>query len=766
MCGIAGVVRLDGSLLGPEDRAALQRMAAAAAHRGPDDEQFAADGPAGLAFRRLSIVDVAGGRQPLTNEDGTVVLIANGEIFNHESIRARLAARHAFRTRSDCEAVLHLYEEEGIDCLRRLTGMFALALWDVRRRRLYLARDRFGIKPLFYSANRDRVIFASELKALFRHPDCPRSLDWAAALRDPLISGAIATDPSDPISYFHGIEHLPAGSLVEVDVDGATIERRRYWELPRPGGPPRGRRQAGAAELIRSYRELLGEAVQACLMSDVEIGIFLSGGIDSAAVAALAAAAGVRCHTFSVLSQSTLANGDAGAGHAVARALGMPNHQVVFRWEQLPVAPDDWKALLWLCETPHCGAEQLYKFHLHRYAKATRPELKVMLTGQGSDEFNGGYGRQLAPEDEQGWPGLMASLAGMERGRLLDACPAWLLRWELQFSRPPVAQAFLSACSGGRSYEYAWDAYVATKYRDLQMYNCWHEDRTAAGNSIENRVPFLDHRLVEFVLGMPRKLHSRLFWDKRILRQAVRGLLPPEIAERPKGPFFYGPDQRFTQRMMLRVLTQEDGALLDEAFSSGQAREVLDRDAIVEAAAAMADDPAPGGVEILLRLVNMGLLDGMARRAGPPAQEGGTVPVLSSIAVENWETSREAIEMSLGVRRAHVSLDAVLALGPEVALLRRDGTGADGAWFIAVDNQLEYSLTEAEAGAWLRVLRLIDGRRTLGAALRAADVAEAEVRKFLEEAVDFGVVVIKNGARTRGSRRSRSPRASSAAPRR
>lgn len=250
-----------------------------------------------------------------------------------------------------------------------------------------------------------------------------------------------------------------------------------------------------------------------------------------------------------------------------------------------------------------------------------------MLTGQGSDEFNGGYSRQLAPESEQGWPGLMASLAGMERGRLLDACPSWLVRWELQFSRPPISEAFLAACSGEHVYEYAWDAYVTTKYRDLQMYNCWHEDRTAAGNSIENRVPFLDHRLVEFVLTIPPRLHSQLFWDKRVLREAVRGLLPPDIAQRPKGPFFFGPDQRFTHRMMLRVLTQNDGALIEEAFSSGQAAEIIDRDAVAEAVETMANDPAPTNVEYLLRLVNMGLLDSMARGAAPGAERRDTTPL-------------------------------------------------------------------------------------------------------------------------------------------
>lgn len=202
MCGIAGVVRLDGSPLDPADRIALRSMAAADAHRGPDDEQFAEDGPIGLAFRRLSIVDVMGGRQPLRNEDDTILLIANGEIYNHQSIRARLSSRHTFRTRSDCEAILHGYEEEGTDCLRGLVGMFALAIWDGVRQKLCLARDRFGIKPLFYTVNRGRVVFASEIKALLQHPECPRAVDWLAALQDPLLSGAVSTDLSDPILLF------------------------------------------------------------------------------------------------------------------------------------------------------------------------------------------------------------------------------------------------------------------------------------------------------------------------------------------------------------------------------------------------------------------------------------------------------------------------------------------------------------------------------------------------------------------------------------
>ncbi len=742
MCGIAGVLRLDGSPLIPSDELALRRMAAVLGHRGPDDEQVLSAGPIGLAFRRLSIIDVAGGRQPLRSEDGRVLLIANGEIYNHESLRAQLAERHHFRSRSDCEAVLHLYEEEGAEALRALVGMFALAIWDGRRHTLCLARDRLGIKPLFYAASSQQLIFASEIKALLQHPECPRAFDWAAALQDPLLSGAVSTDPSDPISYFRGIEHLPAACLLEVEVPGGAIARRRYWELPRPRRA--GGRESGIDDqaVTHSYRELLGEAVRGCLMSDVELGIFLSGGLDSAAVAAFAARAGTGCHTFTVLSQSTLANGDARSGHAVAKALGLPNHQVVFRWDQLSVAPNDWKALLWLCETPACGAEQLYKFHLHRYAKHVRPGLKVMLTGQGSDEFNGGYGQMLVAEGEQGWPSLVSALAGMERGRLLRACPSGLLPWEAQFRRPPLSRAFLSACAGERDGDTPWNAYTATKYRDLQMYNCWHEDRTAAGNSIENRVPFLDHRLVEFVLTVPEELHAALFWDKRILRDAMAGLLPAEICERPKGPFFYGPDERFTHRMMLRVLTQDRHALIEEAFSGGAAAEVVDRDALAEIIDTMTDDPSPVGAEALLRLVNMGLLEAMARTAGAAVPSSDSGLTLASVPVGDWETDREAIEMSLGVRRERVGLDAVLALPPNVFLLHREGAAGDDEWYITVDNRIEYSLSEREAAGWLRVLRQLDGHRTLGEALRIADVSEGEVRKYLEEGLDFGVVAL------------------------
>jgi asparagine synthase (glutamine-hydrolysing) len=406
------------------------------------------------------------------------------------------------------------------------------------------------------------------------------------------------------------------------------------------------------------------------------------------------------------------------------------------------VAPEDWKTLVWLCETPHCGAEQLYKYHLHEYAKRTRPGLKVMLTGQGSDEFNGGYGRLLAGDGEMGWPGVLSAVDGMERGRLLRGCPSGLLPWEARFHRPPISRAFLRACAGERDGEAPWDAYTATKYRDLQMYNCWHEDRTAAGHGIENRVPFLDHHLVELVLTVPEEYQADLLWDKRILRDAMAGVLPVEICERPKGPFFYGSDERFTHRMMLRLLTEHNRALLEEAFSSGPALEVIDRDAIAEIVDRMIDDPSPDGVEALLRLVNMGLLDAMARGAAPSVQSVKASCALPSVSVDDWDRDRETIEVSLGVRREQIGLDAVLALSPSVSVLRREDAAAADKWYISVNNRIEYELPGREAAGWLRLLRHLDGHQTLRDALELAAVSEGEIRKYLEEALDFGIVAV------------------------
>lgn len=740
MCGIAGVARFDGDVLGGNIDVVLREMAREMAYRGPDDEQILREGSVGFAFRRLSIIDLEGGRQPLKNEDGSLTLIVNGEIYNHKELRSKLGGGHRFQTGSDCEIILHLYEEKGIAFLDDLIGMYAIALWDARKQKLLLARDRFGIKPLFYTMNRERLVFASEIKSLFRYPDCPRRFDWNTALTDPWLSGSVGTNLSDPSSFFEGIEHLPAGCALEADLKAGEARLIRYWklmDLPVHRSPG----EADEAKIIQRYAELLEDSVSKCMQSDVEVGLFLSGGIDSAAVAAMAAKTR-SLHTFTVLSQSTLTNEDAKYAHLTAKHLGLPNHQVLFRWDQNDFEPDEWKRLLWLCETPFCGPEQLYKFHLHRYARATRPNLKVILTGQGSDEFSGGYSSILAPASEQNWGGFTYNLERMDFGRHTRTLPPSLLVWDEHFEHSPLAKDYLLSQSREVRMDSAWRAYVATKYRDLQMYNNWHEDRIAAGNSIENRVPFLDHRLVELAMSIPPEMRSSLLWDKKLVRAGLSHELPSELCWREKVPFFYGADARYTHRMMLDLLLKQKSALIEEAFSSAETSRYLDRDALFAIADQLSRDPEVMNMEFFLRLINMGLLQQMAEQMTVKFENSEQTVVLSSRPIQNWEEEAEEIRLQLAARRTAINLDDVLMFAPDVSLMKRETHDDTGEFYIVVDQHIEYILTEDEAAPWLKVLRQIDGEKSLRDILNQTGVTESEARKFLEEAIDYGVVVM------------------------
>ncbi|GAB3447107.1 asparagine synthase (glutamine-hydrolyzing) [Actinophytocola sediminis] len=735
MCGVVGVLELDGRPLGVEHEQVLLGMLAEIGYRGPDDRQLYRDGPIGLAFARLAINDEAGGRQPMRGEDGSVVAVANGEIYNHRELRAGLRGEHRFASGSDCEILPHLYEEDGPDLVPRLRGMFALAVWDARAGRLLLARDRFGVKPLFYTRQGSRLIFASEIKALLAHPDCPREVDWAQAVCDPAINGAVAANTGRPASYFRGITQLPAASTLVADTRDGSLREDVYWRLEFAETDT----DATDDELVARCRDLLAAATTDCLMSDVEIGVLLSGGIDSALVAALAAR-GAEPHTFTVLSQSTLANEDARYAQLTAREFGLPNHQVLFRWEDSQWGPEQWRELLWLCETPLCGAEQMYKYELYRYAKQIRPGLKVMLTGQGSDEFNGGYSTLFTPPGEDGtaWPELLAELDAVRHNGLAARVP-YLDAWEQQLLLPVFTPDFVAALAGDRPQD-AWPAYIRTKYRDLQTYNCWHEDRTAAGNSVENRVPFLDHRLVELMVGIPPARGRRLLWDKTILRRAARDVLPRALCDRPKVPFFHGPDLRYTQRMMLALLAADSYALVEEALAAMP--DVVDADAVFGVLARLADDPEAMGMEFLLRLVNLGLLQSMAVSRAAPAALPIALPRRSAVRVDDWDEA--AIGLDLAVRREELTGQAVLTLAPDWVLARRADRGATGEWYLMNGQEgTHYVLAEDDAGAWLRVLSGMDGQTPLTELLVAAEATESDVRKLLAEAVDFGVVRVR-----------------------
>jgi asparagine synthase (glutamine-hydrolysing) len=679
------------------------------AHRGREEPVELPLGDVTLGFVRLSLVDPATGGQPLSTPEGDLHLIANGEIYNHRELEAGLRSGARMRTGSDCEVLLHLYRERGDRFLDDVRGMFAVVLYDSRRRRLVFARDKFGIKPLFFHRDDRRVVFASEIKALFADPGTPRTLDWQRCLGDPLMTSdfAFSTEPAQ--SWFQDICLVPAGCILTVDLDDGRLSTHRYWDFP-ASEPDHAETADG---FVERYREALTASVAECGMADVEIGLLLSGGIDSAAVARLA---GTPPRSFTAVNASLIENDDARGADLIARTLGLVHHNVVFPAAHVP-SVDEWRRHLWLQETPLAGPESYLKSELYRYVRAEAPEVKAMYLGGGADEFNGGY---------------ISTLGGHRRyAAWLDHGPAPLIRAEaVTAGAAPVLEH-----------------YHRSKYRDIQQYNCWHEDRNAAGSGIEARVPFLDSRLVDVVSAIPGKLAPELLWDKQILRRAMVGLLPEEILNRPKTPFFYGEGVGHTYRMLSRMLLRDGGELLEEALAARGAGDVIDAANARLLLAGLAQQPSSNLVEFALRVVNLGLLQSMADASPPAMVDWAAGPVAQRIEVRSWEESREELERAV-MPAWTASEDDVFALSERVLLLR--GTGADDEHFLAVDGAIEYVLDAAEDPEWLRFLLALDGRRSLGETLRAAGVALPRISRMLGQVLDDGIVVAVDPAGAAG----------------
>jgi asparagine synthase (glutamine-hydrolysing) len=463
MCGFAGFVT-SGSGPGEarERRRVLRAMGAQIRRRGPDDEQLLDDGRLGLVFRRLSIVDCDGGRQPIANEDETVFIAVNGEIYNHRALRQELTGDHRFRTESDCEVVLHLYEELGERALERLVGMFAIAIWDTTRGRLFLARDRLGIKPLYYAPRGEVFLFASELKALLAHPACPREFAWEDLHRL----------PGRPPTYVRGVESLPGGHFLVLEAGQVRVAQ--YWSLePSLCAADEG---LPADDYVSRYADLLEDSVRLRLMSDVPVGLFLSGGLDSSVLAGIAAAAGAPLPCFTIVERGSWACGDAQAAADLAAHVGAPFHPVLFDHRtigaDLGLCLETFEYFVWLMEVPTFTLEFLFKHELHRFARAAVPGLKVMLNGQGADEFSGGYSNS-AWEPHAGWDDYVRRTVVPERRTL-----------RLGRLRVPDLLAPLLAPD-------ALGAVDAAPFRDdmryrlhtLQAFNLWHEDGPVRGRA-------------------------------------------------------------------------------------------------------------------------------------------------------------------------------------------------------------------------------------------------------------------------------------------
>jgi len=736
MCGIAGYINLDGRpLIRETDAPLLTAMGAAIHHRGPDDTRLLLWENVGFVFKRLSIVDIAGGAQPLDAAEGRISAMINGEIYNHRDIRADLAHRHAFRTRSDCEVVPYLYLERGLDLFAPVNGMYAVALLDRQERRVLLARDRMGIKPLFYCiADGGRVlVFASELKGLFAHPLVPRVFDWHAALAD---ASASRADSCEYPSGFKGIERVPAAGIVDIGLDRRSVGVRRYWMLPARDASPACH---PISHYVDGYRALLESSVKLRLMSDVGYGLFLSGGIDSSMVAAIAARAGP-FPTFSILSPSTAGSGDAHSAHEVASALALPNHQVLFDESSIAVSPDHWRRVLWACELHTLTAEQLFKFNLHAFARRRYPGLKVMLLGQGSDEFNGGYIAWVlnreGPWHAGDWS-AMGERLGRERGEAAAANAGIGATWLDLFGGGVLTDDFAMDTARRPGNDSVWDRYTAHFRRNLD-YHLWHEDRTSASHAIENRVPFLDHRLLEFTAQVPEDLHTELFVDKRILRRAARGLLSSQHAERPKGYLFYGKEQARAFRMMYDLLQRNDGELVEQAIA-GSARTggPLDAAHFRAHAADVGRDPAGAGVTRLLWLVNMGVLADMADRGVSAAALSDELPV-SEVSYMDWSRPADAGPMP-GAAEIDGDIVVRLAMGVEVFDVDRSQEGGSGRSVRVVSGGRTDVI---DSPMWSQFLLQVDGVKTLRQIIRAGHLNASGVRKHVRRALTEGVLEI------------------------
>jgi asparagine synthase (glutamine-hydrolysing) len=553
MCGIAGYLDLTGE---PQPAAILERMTSALRHRGPDGAGVYHDGPAWLGHRRLSIIDVAGGQQPMFNEDGTVAIVYNGEVFNHASLRGELErAGHRYATRCDTEAILHAYEQYGPDCVTRFRGMFAFAIWDRNRRTLFAARDRLGIKPFYYYWDGRLFAFASEIKALLEHPSISASFD-ESLLAEHLAFGY----SSGERTLFRGIRKLMPGHVLTLD-SAANLSIRQYWDVPAPGREERRDDEFWIAEC----RQRLEETVRLRLMSDVPLGMFLSGGVDSSAIAALMKRmVDGPVETFSV-GYREAPYSELGYARQVSRAIGTRHREVV-------VGMNDFfgslPGLIWHEDEPIAWPSSV---SLHFVSKLAREHVKVVLTGEGSDELFAGYARYRFYLLNRRWLGawrlLPASLRRALRDRvattrLLSGGPRrklqhtflgrgedleslYLDNFYSAFSAADQARLF-SLPEGSPHAEYLryWDRpgsdLQRMLYADQKTYLVellMKQDQMSMANSIESRVPFLDHPFVEFAARVPERMKIRGGEQKYIFKRAVEDLLPRDIVYRKKMGF-------------------------------------------------------------------------------------------------------------------------------------------------------------------------------------------------------------------------------------
>jgi asparagine synthase (glutamine-hydrolysing) len=556
MCGIYGILDLYGRAVDPAPLAAMARLTT---HRGPDDEGQVVSGSCALGMRRLSIIDLSGGRQPLSNTAGSLWLVCNGEIYNFRELRSELQSLgHVFTTGSDCEVVLHGYAQWGDDVVQRLNGMFAFALWDVQARRLLLARDRLGIKPLYYALHHGTVAFASEAKALLELPGMRRAVQ-PAALRVYLDLGYVPA----PLSIFSGIAKLPPASLLTFTQ--GKHQMRRYWQVP-----TRVEVGLSSAEWTERVREQLERSVRMQMVSDVPIGAFLSGGLDSSCVVAFMAAASDRpVRTYSIGFAGTKADGyynELPYAKQVAERFATEHNEIIVRPDVVTLLP----RLLWHMDEPIADSAFVTSYLVSDFA---RRDVAVILSGVGGDEIFGGYRRYLGNHYQALFKRLPSALrrTATRAARLLPSDRHAPLTNLTRYARAFVATAELPLEQRYRSYvevfpdsevtalldepaEGATDV-IDAAFREAPGDDALNRmmsvdlrtqlpddllfltDKMSMARSLECRVPLLDHELVELTARIPEDVKMAGGELKHLMKRALRGILPDSILNRQKRGF-------------------------------------------------------------------------------------------------------------------------------------------------------------------------------------------------------------------------------------
>ncbi len=583
MCGIYGRLDLASPQIAPleADRAAIALLR----HRGPDDEGHWYGSRVCLGIRRLSVIDLSTGHQPMFNEDGRVAVVYNGEIYNYIELREELQSRgHRFTTDSDTEVIVHGWEEWGEKVAERLNGMFAFAVWDERRRVLWLVRDRLGIKPLYYRHEQGRrLLFASEIKAILAHADVPREVEEKGLLNFMAYGHAVAPD-----TMYRGIRKLLPGHAVRVE--NGHVAEYAWWEaIPGEVEPH------SEDEWVRRVRSLLEDSVRRQMVADVPVGAFLSGGVDSSAVVALMTRnTGRRVHTFAVGFEYGGAYNELPDSRRVAAHLGTEHHEILVKPAQLP---EMLQTLIYYFDEPFGDAAC---FPTYLVSQLARHHVTVALTGEGGDELFGGYRRYRADR----WLQILSPILSRDHGvlaRIAGAVPRFrrlkklvqaggipddatrystLLRVFTDNLLQEVIDARLAQAAVAYDAVAAYRRHLATAtgaehmtrlmYVDMKTWlaDTYLEkvDKTSMAVSLEARVPLLDHRLVELSLRIPARLKITSRDTKRIFKRAVADLLPPETLQKPKhgfavptDPWFRGELRQFAYDVLLDTRSRQRG---------------------------------------------------------------------------------------------------------------------------------------------------------------------------------------------------------------